>query len=146
MNAEILNSRLADAETMRRAIAELPVEFREIVILREMEGFSYKEIADLAEVPIGTVMSRLTRARAIAKTPRRRIQSRKPAMNCQQARPLIDAHADGELEAAGVPRWSSIFRTARVRAAAQCAKFEKGAEAGGAFFHRPGGITATLAG
>lgn len=62
-NAEILNSRLADRETIRRAIEELPVEFREIVILREMEGFSYKEIAGLADVPIGTVMSRLTRAR-----------------------------------------------------------------------------------
>ena len=63
VNAEILNSRLADAEAIRRAIEELPVEFREIVILREMEGFSYREIADLADVPIGTVMSRLTRAR-----------------------------------------------------------------------------------
>lgn len=63
MNPEILNSRLADSEAIRRAIEELPVEFREVVILREMEGFSYKEIADLADVPIGTVMSRLTRAR-----------------------------------------------------------------------------------
>jgi RNA polymerase sigma-70 factor (ECF subfamily) len=63
VNAEILNSRLADAEAIRRAIEELPAEFREIVILREMEGFSYKEIAELADVPIGTVMSRLTRAR-----------------------------------------------------------------------------------
>jgi len=63
VNAEILNSRLADAETIRRAIEELPVEYREIVILREMEGLSYKEIADVADVPLGTVMSRLTRAR-----------------------------------------------------------------------------------
>ena len=62
-NAEILNLRLADTETIRRAIEELPAEFREVVVLREMEGFSYKEIADLADVPIGTVMSRLTRAR-----------------------------------------------------------------------------------
>ena len=52
-----------DAETVQRAITELPVEFREIVVLREMEGFSYKEIADLSDVPIGTVMSRLARAR-----------------------------------------------------------------------------------
>jgi DNA-directed RNA polymerase specialized sigma24 family protein len=50
---------------VQRAIAELPVEFREIVILREMEGFSYKEIADLSDVPIGTVMSRLARARKL---------------------------------------------------------------------------------
>ena len=39
------------------------MEFREIVILREMEGLSYREIAELADVPLGTVMSRLTRAR-----------------------------------------------------------------------------------
>jgi RNA polymerase sigma-70 factor, ECF subfamily len=63
VNADALNSRLADAAMVRRAIGALPVEFREIVILREMEGFSYKEIADLADVPIGTVMSRLARAR-----------------------------------------------------------------------------------
>jgi len=61
--AETANPQFADADAVRRAIAGLPVEFREIVILREMEGFSYKEIADLAEVPIGTVMSRLARAR-----------------------------------------------------------------------------------
>ena len=63
VNAESINLRLADAETVQRTIAELPVEFREIVILREMEGFSYKEIADLSDLPIGTVMSRLARAR-----------------------------------------------------------------------------------
>ena len=62
-NAETAKPQFADADAVRRAIAELPVEFREIVILREMEGFSYKEIAELAEVPIGTVMSRLARAR-----------------------------------------------------------------------------------
>ena len=64
-NAEAVSTQFADAGAVRRAIAELPVEFREIVILREMEGFSYKEIAELAEVPIGTVMSRLARARRL---------------------------------------------------------------------------------
>src|SRR5580693_5484238 len=64
-NAEAANAQFADADAVRRAIAELPVEYREIVILREMEGFSYKEIADLAEVPMGTVMSRLARARKL---------------------------------------------------------------------------------
>jgi RNA polymerase sigma-70 factor (ECF subfamily) len=63
--AETASAQFADADAVRRAIAELPVEFREIVILREMEGFSYKEIADLSDVPIGTVMSRLARARKL---------------------------------------------------------------------------------
>jgi RNA polymerase sigma-70 factor (ECF subfamily) len=62
---EAVNPQFADADAVRRAIAELPVEFREIVIFREMEGFSYKEIAEMAEVPIGTVMSRLARARKL---------------------------------------------------------------------------------
>jgi len=44
-------------------LEKLPVEFREVVILREMEGFSYKEVADIVNVPIGTVMSRLARGR-----------------------------------------------------------------------------------
>ena len=64
-NAETARPQFADADAVRRAIAGLPVEFREIVVLREMEGFSYKEIADVAEVPIGTVMSRLARARKL---------------------------------------------------------------------------------
>jgi RNA polymerase sigma-70 factor (ECF subfamily) len=62
-DAEAVNLRLADAEVVRLAIADLPVDNREMIILREMEGFSYKEIADLSDVPIGTVMSRLARAR-----------------------------------------------------------------------------------
>ena len=64
-NAETVNPQFVDADAVRRAIGDLPVGFREIVILREMEGFSYKEIAELAEVPIGTVMSRLARARKL---------------------------------------------------------------------------------
>jgi len=64
-NPEAVNPQFADADAVRRAIADLPVEFREIVVLRELEGFSYKEIAELAEVPIGTVMSRLARARKL---------------------------------------------------------------------------------
>jgi RNA polymerase sigma-70 factor (ECF subfamily) len=64
-NAPTASPQFADADAVRRAIAELPVEFREIVVLREMEGFSYREIADLSEAPIGTVMSRLARARKL---------------------------------------------------------------------------------
>ncbi|HEV7968722.1 MAG TPA: sigma-70 family RNA polymerase sigma factor [Candidatus Acidoferrales bacterium] len=53
----------ADKETVHRALEELPEIFREVLVLREMEGMSYKEIADVASVSLGTVMSRLARAR-----------------------------------------------------------------------------------
>jgi len=59
----LLLARSSNIEAVRSAIAELPVEFREIVVLRELEECSYKEISDVAGVPIGTVMSRLARAR-----------------------------------------------------------------------------------
>lgn len=52
-----------DAQRLRQAIEELPPDLREVIILREMEDLSYKEIAAVATVPIGTVMSRLARAR-----------------------------------------------------------------------------------
>jgi RNA polymerase sigma-70 factor (ECF subfamily) len=55
--------RQADGRLLRSALDELPVEYREAVVLRELEGLSYKEIADVAGVPIGTVMSRLARGR-----------------------------------------------------------------------------------
>ena len=48
---------------VRAALEQLPVDFREVVVLREIEGLSYKEIAAIVRVPLGTVMSRLARAR-----------------------------------------------------------------------------------
>jgi len=53
-----------DAELIKEAMDELPAEFREILVLRHQEGLSYKEIADIAQIPPGTVMSRLARAGA----------------------------------------------------------------------------------
>ena len=53
----------ADKKVLRAALESLPLEFREAIVLRELEGLSYKEIAEVAEVPVGTVMSRLARAR-----------------------------------------------------------------------------------
>jgi RNA polymerase sigma-70 factor, ECF subfamily len=53
----------ADAGFLRAALGELPAEFREAIVLRDIEGLSYKEIAEVANVPVGTVMSRLARAR-----------------------------------------------------------------------------------
>ncbi len=53
-----------DAELITEVMDELPAEFREILVLRHQEGLSYKEIAEIAQIPPGTVMSRLARARA----------------------------------------------------------------------------------
>ena len=62
-NPEELLLRSANTQMLREALEELPVEFREIVILRELEGLSYKEISTIIDIPLGTVMSRLARAR-----------------------------------------------------------------------------------
>ncbi len=60
---ESLLLRDADAEQLRHAIERLPVEFREVLVLREFEDCSYKEIAEITGLKMGTVMSRLARAR-----------------------------------------------------------------------------------
>ncbi|HVO87332.1 MAG TPA: sigma-70 family RNA polymerase sigma factor [Casimicrobiaceae bacterium] len=57
--------RAAESRALADAIAALPLPFREVLILRELEELSYKEIARIADIPIGTVMSRLARARAL---------------------------------------------------------------------------------
>jgi RNA polymerase sigma-70 factor (ECF subfamily) len=56
--------RTAARESVHDALNRLPPEFREVIVLRELEGLSYKEIGDVAGVPVGTVMSRLSRARS----------------------------------------------------------------------------------
>ena len=61
--AEVLQQR--DAETIRRFVAELPQPFREAIVLREINDLSYREIADVIGIPVGTVMSRLARARSL---------------------------------------------------------------------------------
>jgi RNA polymerase sigma-70 factor, ECF subfamily len=57
--------RQRDADTVRTLIGALPVPFREVIVLREIEDLSYREIADVVGAPVGTVMSRLARARAM---------------------------------------------------------------------------------
>jgi RNA polymerase sigma-70 factor, ECF subfamily len=57
--------RLGEARALEQAIAALALPYREVIVLRELEELSYKEIASVADIPIGTVMSRLARARAL---------------------------------------------------------------------------------
>ncbi len=64
--------RKADAREVHAAIAGLPVEYREVIVLRELEDMSYKEISGVVKIPIGTVMSRLARGRDLL---RDRLQS-----------------------------------------------------------------------
>ena len=52
-----------DRQLLRKLLDELPPAFREIIVLRDLEGLSYKEISSVTELPLGTVMSRLARAR-----------------------------------------------------------------------------------
>ena len=61
---EALLLQRADSELVKNGLQELALDFREVLILRELEGLSYKEIATVASIPIGTVMSRLARGRA----------------------------------------------------------------------------------
>ena len=58
-------ARAVDKRMLNEAIAALPAQFREVLVLRELEDLSYKDIARVADVPIGTVMSRLARARRL---------------------------------------------------------------------------------
>jgi RNA polymerase sigma-70 factor (ECF subfamily) len=55
----------ADAEEVQKALAKLPAQFREVIILREINQMNYRDIAEITDVPIGTVMSRLSRGRQL---------------------------------------------------------------------------------
>ena len=63
LNPEALVIQQETVERVRLALEELPADFREVLVLRELEGLSYKEIAAVVTIPIGTVMSRLARGR-----------------------------------------------------------------------------------
>jgi RNA polymerase sigma factor (sigma-70 family) len=63
LNPEALLVQRADTLMVRQALEELPVEFREVLVLRELEEMSYRDIASITDLPLGTVMSRLARGR-----------------------------------------------------------------------------------
>jgi RNA polymerase sigma-70 factor (ECF subfamily) len=62
---EALAARTLDRRLLNEAIAALPAQFREVLVLRELEDLSYRDIARIIDAPIGTVMSRLSRARRL---------------------------------------------------------------------------------
>jgi RNA polymerase sigma factor (sigma-70 family) len=64
---ESLLIELSDIEAVRSAIEQLPVIFREVILLSDVEDASYREIAEILSIPIGTVMSRLARARKMVR-------------------------------------------------------------------------------
>jgi RNA polymerase sigma-70 factor, ECF subfamily len=64
-NPEVILLQSANRKLVNQALEELPVGYREVVVMREIEDLSYKEIAEVAGIPIGTVMSRLARGREL---------------------------------------------------------------------------------
>ncbi len=65
---ELSAIRSQDTALVRQALAALPPQFREVIVLKELEGMAYKDIATVADIPVGTVMSRLARGRTMLKT------------------------------------------------------------------------------
>jgi RNA polymerase sigma-70 factor, ECF subfamily len=63
-NPSVLALKSGDVKMVRESLEELPDEFREVVVLRDLEELSYKQIAEVINAPLGTVMSRLARARS----------------------------------------------------------------------------------
>ena len=66
-NPEVILLQSANRKLVNQALEELPLAFREVIVMREIEDLSYKEIASIAAIPMGTVMSRLARGRELLK-------------------------------------------------------------------------------
>jgi len=77
-NPESILCRGEDIRLLDRALQELPSEYREAIVLREIEDLSYKQIAEALAIPMGTVMSRLARARRLLKQSFERLGGRAP--------------------------------------------------------------------
>ena len=102
---ETSHVRKVQARLISEAIEKLPLEFREVVILRELEELSYKEIADVTGIPIGTVMSRLSRARK-----RLRGITESPGQYVEQRRfkPSIDSKRRVVMKRVAAKRFASV--------------------------------------
>ncbi|AOY91495.1 RNA polymerase subunit sigma [Cupriavidus sp. USMAA2-4] len=96
--------RAEDVRLVREALARLPVPFREVIVLRELEDLPYRDIARIADVPIGTVMSRLARARRLlADTVTALRTGTRPATRPAEAVREIDAGLAGKETGHGMP-------------------------------------------
>lgn len=67
-NPEVIVLQSANRKLVNQALEELPIGYREVIVMREIEDMSYKDIASVAGIPLGTVMSRLSRGRELLKT------------------------------------------------------------------------------
>lgn len=85
---ETLAVRREDVHLVHRALEQLPVEYREVLVLRELEDMSYRDIAIVAGIPIGTVMSRLARGRRLLGAAVQAAQAPPPARSRSSYAPL----------------------------------------------------------
>jgi RNA polymerase sigma factor (sigma-70 family) len=87
---ETLAVQSEDTELVHRALAGLPVEYREVLVLRELEDMSYRDVAAVAGIPVGTVMSRLSRGRRLlgAAVRAARAESERPAVRLVKTPPV----------------------------------------------------------
>jgi len=84
----------ADGHMLELAISQLPARFREVLVLRELEGLSYREIADIVGMPMGTVMSSLSRARARVRQTVLDLAKREPGREFCTTEPSVGLRAD----------------------------------------------------
>jgi len=77
-NPEHIYSRTQDVKLLDRALAEIPAEYREALVLREIEDLAYQEISEVLAVPMGTVMSRISRGRRLLREAFERLAAGKP--------------------------------------------------------------------
>ena len=102
-NPESLLLQKADGLLLKQALEELPAAFREVLVLLELEGLSYKEIAEVLGIPIGTVMSRLHRAGWASRIPGRHISTRNRSGNAELAMETIPSPAGPVID------WRDMF-------------------------------------
>jgi hypothetical protein len=94
---ESLLLQLENSQSVLNALAGLPVPYREMILLSDMEGLSYREIAQVLADPIGTVMSRLSRGRKMLRQALLADSPGGPLMQCNSTAAVLGTHLDGEL-------------------------------------------------